>query len=367
MKIQDYIDQTKLLKHIQDGYVHKINHPTLPLSLLSYTRKTVYDNLWDDVTTRTRGLIYDNIDGSVIARPFEKFFNLEDTLVDTFGETRPVFSEKLDGSLGIFYIYHGQWGVASKGSFTSVHAEWMNSWIASHIEEHGSLVWPVGYTPIFEMIAESVQTHVLNYEGKEDLVLVSLVNNETGEELPPMAIQSYAERNHMTVVEFYNMTLGAAVKLDRQNREGFVATYPRSGRAPLKVKIKHPTFLTNQKLVHQVSPKHLLESLEAGNADLLGDWQKLLPTHVGLKVFQWSQRYHAAYRTIHATAALLVHEILKNMTTRKEAAAFLMQPDNKPYAGICFALLDQKEGYKNAIWKLVGQRVQIENTIDGGE
>lgn len=376
MKLEHYLDRDKLAQRIQEGYVDVKTHPTLPLQLYCHTRMAVLDNFWDEITTKCRGLIVNKFNGEIVARPFEKFFNVNtedrpETHVSGFLAytlPRPIVSDKLDGSLGIFWEYEGHWGVASKGSFTSVHAQWMTQRLAQHIEEHGSLIWPEGYTPVFEMIAESVQTHVIDYHGEERLVLIALINKSSGEELLPVALESYGKRNHLPTPTFYNMNLAGAFALDRENHEGFVFTYPRLGQPPLKVKVKHPTFLRVQKVVHHVSPKNLLEMLMHNDMAGLEDWQKQLPTHVSQQVREWSRLYWEAYRTNQAEAIMRTHVILTTTTTRKEAAEFLRRQENAPYAAICFAYLDQNvEGYRKSLWKLVGKQVQINNTVDGGE
>lgn len=370
MKLSDYIDVEQLAKEIKDGYVDVKIHETLPLALLCHTKKATLDWHWNDVTTKCRGLIctIDQNFGDIIARPFEKFFDVntpgrpETLVLAEAALPRPVVSDKLDGSLGIFWEYNGHWGVASKGSFSSEHAQWATNWLANHIEEHGALVWPKGYTPVFEMIAESVQTHVINYNGVEDLILIALVNNETGEELPPMALESYAKRNDLRVVTFYRMNLAGAMGLDREGHEGFVFTYPVPGKAPLKLKVKHPTFKVHQKWVYHLTPKRVLEALMNGDP-IFDGLAGLLPQHVYNRVMEWSITYKTAYKAIQARCVSLCYEVLATTTTRKEAAAILTQPDNQPYAGICFALMDQHQSYKKLIWKLVSQRVHIENTV----
>lgn len=66
------------------------------------------------------GLICD-LDGEIIERPFEKFFNIEEhnhSLPDLKFE----IYEKLDGSLGILYFLEGIPYIASRGSFDSPQA-----------------------------------------------------------------------------------------------------------------------------------------------------------------------------------------------------------------------------------------------------
>ncbi len=75
MRLDNYMDVVKLERHIKDGLVMVNHHKELPLRILTYSRKVVLEDLWDDVTTKCRGLIV-GPNQQIIARPFEKFFNL---------------------------------------------------------------------------------------------------------------------------------------------------------------------------------------------------------------------------------------------------------------------------------------------------
>ena len=66
-----------LNRYHEEGLVYKQVHPTLPLTIWNYSEKVQYENLWDDVTLQTRGLVTDD-KGNVVARPFKKFFNIEE-------------------------------------------------------------------------------------------------------------------------------------------------------------------------------------------------------------------------------------------------------------------------------------------------
>ena len=111
-------DLEKLNKYIEEGLVVKNEHPTLPISIYNYSRKTQYENNWDEITKQCRGLILDN-EGYVIAKGFDKFFNMEELVSEDIpNETFEVF-EKLDGSLGILFWYEGKWILSTKGSFFS--------------------------------------------------------------------------------------------------------------------------------------------------------------------------------------------------------------------------------------------------------
>jgi len=65
------------------GLLYSQIHPTLPLTIWNYTEKVQYESLWDEVTLSARGLVTDG-NGRVVARPFSKFFNIEEVKVKLF-------------------------------------------------------------------------------------------------------------------------------------------------------------------------------------------------------------------------------------------------------------------------------------------
>ena len=71
------MDIATLNTYFENGLLSKQSHPSLPLTIWNYTDKVQYDGLWDDVTLQCRGLITENVTGSVLVRPFNKFFNYE--------------------------------------------------------------------------------------------------------------------------------------------------------------------------------------------------------------------------------------------------------------------------------------------------
>jgi RNA ligase len=109
----------KLNQYYEDGLLYKQVHPTLPLTIWNYTEKVQFESKWDEITLMSRGLVTDD-KGNIVARPFSKFFNIEE------GKYTPTENfevwEKMDGSLGIVFWYEGQWVVATRGSFTSDQA-----------------------------------------------------------------------------------------------------------------------------------------------------------------------------------------------------------------------------------------------------
>jgi tRNA splicing ligase len=333
MKLAEYLDVKKLLDHIQRGVVTVGFHPTLPLAIYCYGRKCTYDQLWDDVTRKCRGLIVDIETNEIIARPFEKFFSVGQDVEtderlkavdDVYGP--PVIQEKVNGSLGIFWRYGIHWGIATKGSFQSEHAKFATKWLEDHIEKRGKLVFPEGYTPVFEIICQGIQEHAIKYE-KDGLVLLALINNETGEELNQHLLVDYAIRNKLaSPLWFAHATLDNCLQFDTDRWEGYVATYSIPGKAPFKLKIKFPTYLENRKKFY--------EEQEA----------KKRETYMNTRT--------AEYDKVFKEVTAIVEESLKVCTTRKEFAEFFKDEARIKYANVCFALIDERD-YKKEIWKLL--------------
>jgi RNA ligase len=357
MKIEQYIpNQEKLEAYVKSGLVTASPHPRLPLLILTYGRSAVYENLWDDVTIKCRGLIIDR-QGNVIARPFEKFFNVatsyrEETWLENLPTTKPDILEKLDGSLGILYRYNGEIGIASKGSFKSEHANWATGYYQAH---HKEAQWPEGYTPVFEMICQEVQTHVVHYRLDDHLALLGMVNIETGEELSYDSLCIWAAGNGIPVVEKFDKSVGDVLAEDRPNKEGYVLSWPRPGTTPLKVKVKHETFLAMQKIAHAATPKSILDALCEGQDELIETWTASANPEIASFVQGHASRFRGKYMETLGIAAGMAQTARMRYGSRKDQAAFLTQDNgHKFYSGIAFALLDSKapETIRKAVWKV---------------
>src|SRR5690348_3368213 len=98
------LDLANLQRMIDERYISVQQHPRLDLYIYNYTQSAQYDGVWNNETLQCRGLIMDSAN-TIIARPFPKFFNLQEAIDK--GEQLPaeefVVTEKMDGSLGILY------------------------------------------------------------------------------------------------------------------------------------------------------------------------------------------------------------------------------------------------------------------------
>lgn len=113
----------QLDRSVDEGWLTRSRHKTLPLAIYCYSNSTQYEGHWTDITKFARGVVVDN-EGQVIALPFQKFFN--------WGEKNAPFPpkykdylafEKLDGSLLNFWQYNGVWNASTKGSFDNEYID----------------------------------------------------------------------------------------------------------------------------------------------------------------------------------------------------------------------------------------------------
>lgn len=182
--LHDLIPAADLQAEIDDGWITRKTHPTLPLSIYTYTRACQYDRHWTPATIACRGLIADDTTGAIVAMPFAKFFNhAEHALGHEYAPPLPdepfeIF-DKEDGSLGIVFHYDGRWHVASKGSFISDQARWAQTWLDAR--EPDRLLAP-GHTYLAEILYPENRI-VVNNGDQRTLVLLA-VHAPDGAESP---------------------------------------------------------------------------------------------------------------------------------------------------------------------------------------
>ena len=374
MNFYQYIGVTKdefVMQYLDTRLVNEQSHPEFPLDIYSYGRACVHENKWDDVTRKCRGIIVNRDTEEVVARPFEKFFNFgQSDMPETDPETweddwpygQPIVWEKVDGFLCTLYHWKGKNYIASKGSFTSPHAKWATSWIQSS-------KWTVWadpkYTPVFEGVNPNLRI-VVDYGKRQELVLLAIVNNETGEEYGPGQTQLIAKSFDTPVAKVHDIGWQEAHARSYddmlKNEEGYVLTWYREGMTPFRLKVKFADYLRLHRMVTGVSPKHILEVLQNGwTTEMDGLLNESTPWFNKF-VSKWKRVIEAEFNRIEHGAKMsfdvyrkvLLEKSLQDQTlpTRKDWALLFNRPESKEFASIMFAMLDGKDE-KPVIWKMV--------------
>jgi len=228
-----------LNQYHEQGLLYKQVHPTLPLTIWNYSEKVQYESLWDDITLQCRGLVTDD-EGDVFARPFKKFFNMEEGKHTKTSEF-DVY-EKMDGSLGILF-YYGRWVFASRGSFTSEQALkfkeiFTEKYETSHLY-HTS-------TYLFEIIYPENRI-VVDYGDIEDVVMLAEIDTKSGEELD---LDHYTNSIFNVVKKYDGISDYSTLKgMVENNAEGFVVRFSNGER----MKIKGDEYIRLHKIMTNLS------------------------------------------------------------------------------------------------------------------
>jgi hypothetical protein len=254
-------------------------------------------------------------------------------------------------SLGILYWLDGLPAIATRGSFTSEQAIWATKWI----REHATNNWPDGFTPLFEIVFPENQIVVrYDYSG---LVLLAMVQGETGEEMEYWGLSFWAEENRVRVVDKFDKPLEVCVAEDVPNEEGYVASWERPGTTPLRCKIKYSGYCRLHKLLTQTNAVTVWEMLRDGlDVETLTED---VPNEFRAWIDGVEKRLRDEFKAIEdaALAAMLAYPGDKNITDKetKKAFAIYVTSRHPKVAPIMFAMVEGKK-YAPIIHKMIRPR-----------
>lgn len=253
--------------NIQTLVDYAIKHPQLilidkkdDLMKLNYTKKTIYNNLWNQYTIVCRGIIIDATNYEIIAYPFDKFFNAweyKQRKVNIPYHLNYWVTEKLDGVLIIPYQYKDRLAFSSRGKFDSEYSKY-----AKKIATFDNLPLE-DYTFIFELISPKFSRGnflVIEYE-KADLVLIGVRNKKKNLLLTPPEVIKIAENLNLTHFAIVDYDIKKIEKLQRDysrsKKEGWVVFFQNR----FLLKIKRLEYLDLVKAKTNLNYKTLLKKL----------------------------------------------------------------------------------------------------------
>lgn len=378
MKITDILDRKILREHLDNRLVGVQKHPTLPLCIYNYTPRAAFANVWGDGTIDyCRGLIVDGED-NVIARPFKKFHNLNtahiaETMEVNLPNVIPTVTEKMDGSLGIYWAYDGQYGIATRGSFTSPQSKWATDYLHEKWKGRGHICF-TSKTMLFEIIYKENRI-VVDYDF-EGLVMLGIVNIPDGTELPYDTVKQIADHCEFKCTDRYDSGVLKLVGVDEENREGYVLSYDVPGKSPVKVKVKFEDYVRLHRVVTGVSPKAIWELLATG-ADR--SFIEATPEHFRNWARSWVDKLYDEFNELYAIACHIYlgrpYQFLpmSDSDYRAKCAEYFKKECKEEIAsgtlGVCFAMLDHKNAVQieQMIWKLIKPRGDDQSFRTDGE
>ncbi len=160
------------------------------ISSFNFTNKAFYDKVWDEQTTKTRGLYLDTMKGKVVARAYDKFFNVNERPETKFDMLQyklqfPVTAYvKENGFLGIvsYNEYENDLFIASKSTIDSQFAQWFREMLyekvsSENIQKMKEFIKEHNVSFIFECVDMRNDPHIIEYPNSE-LFLLDIVQND---------------------------------------------------------------------------------------------------------------------------------------------------------------------------------------------
>lgn len=160
------------------------------ISSFNFTDKAFYDKVWNEQTTKARGLYLDTFKGKVAARAYNKFFNINERPETKFDMLQnklqfPVTAYvKENGFLGIvsYDEYNDDLFIASKSTIDSQFAEWLKDMVYAKItpqnrEKMKAFAKDNNVSFVFECVDMKNDPHIIEYP-ESGLYLLDIVYNQ---------------------------------------------------------------------------------------------------------------------------------------------------------------------------------------------
>jgi RNA ligase len=348
VKLAEILDPAELSRLVAKNYITARDHPTLPYKILNYTPKTQFDRNWTPETELSRGLMYDTHDGTIIGRGFAKFFNWGEREVAIPDEPFIAY-EKLDGSLGLSYLdADGLPSLATRGSFTSYQAKRGTQILRSTYAHALEKILALGtVTLCFEIILPEYRI-VVDYQGREDLVLLAAFDLETGQEIdldaPPIAALGFplARRYTATTLEETRALIEGPLF---ENGEGVVIRFAGG----LRLKLKREEYLRLHRIVTGITPRRIWQMLKDGSppvdrlfAGTPAPFQAWARTEIA--------KIEDQRAAIEGTSQDAYRQIVEAVPADRKGFAMLAQQQRR--SAILFKMYD-RQPFDDIIWKLV--------------
>ena len=323
---------------VQLGYVSVQTHPVLPLRIFKYRPTAQFEKMWNEVTTKCRGLVLDN-ENNVINNCIEKFHNIEE--LESLGITIPdlpyEITDKVDGSAILIFWYKNHLIACTLGSFVSDQAklaqELLNTMYSTLLGN-----FEIGKTYVMEILAPENKI-VLDHGTERRLVLITIRDNETGEDSGPVVSLGFP------IVEKIDKTI-EQILIDKKredfiNKEGFVVKFSNGFR----VKVKYEEYFRLHKIMTGINEKFIWEFMKDDKPLPLEN----VPDEFFNFITQTRDEFIKQYRITEDTAMMLFKQIPLGITRKEFAFEALKQPK---YSSIMFKMLEDKD-YSQLVWKMI--------------
>jgi len=182
------------------------------ISSFNFSKEAFYSKVWNNMTTQTRGLFIDTKNNLVMARSYNKFFNLderEETKYDNLKENLvypAYFYLKYNGFLGILSHYNNEFIFGTKSQlsgnfndyfkniFNKLFNEKQQETIKKRLIENESSM-------VFEVVDVINDKHIIEYKESKLVLLDEIHNSINYSKIKYNELKEFAERNNIEIKE----------------------------------------------------------------------------------------------------------------------------------------------------------------------
>lgn len=183
----------------------------------NFSKEAFYNKIWDHIITKARGLFIDVNTNKILARSYNKFFNInerKETEIKNIEKTLqyPVkFYLKYNGFLGILSVKDNEFFFASKTTNTGEYVDYFKTLFYKIFNEPQinaikNKIITDNVTFVFEVIDHIHDPHIIEYQ-KSKIVLLDMIYNTTDySKIPYEELKKFADDNRIEVKELIYTT-----------------------------------------------------------------------------------------------------------------------------------------------------------------
>lgn len=335
---------------IADGRIMAGRHSVYPeLRILKYSQVTNFSKDWDEITSASRGLIVNTETGEILARPFSKFFNWNESNAPQELMRGPIeVTEKEDGSLGILYTAPGgEIEISTAGGLQSDQAGHATQLYRERY--HGKWNPDSNYTYLFEIIYPQNRI-VLDYGDTDDLFLLGKVNKMTGTSIPLSKIDEW-KWNRAAVIDNFDDLSQITASENRPNHEGYIIHYLDTDA---RVKYKHEEYVALHRVMTGLSSRRIHELLASGG---IKDFQVNMPEefqkYFDDTVVELQNQYDSVEKNVYTTYKKVRESLPADVDKKTFAQTIIGSGQDRLTQGLLFKLFEREElddRAKKTIW-----------------
>lgn len=276
------------------------------ISSFNYTKTAFYNKIWDEQTTKARGLYVNIPEQKIVARAYDKFFNINERPETELSMLQyklafPVVSYvKENGFLGIvsYNEEDDSLFVTTKSRPDSDHASWLKDMLnkcvpESVLETLKQYIKEHNVSFIFECVDMENDPHIIEYDSNK-LYLLDIIHNEIPcrkydfEQLCDIADQfglshkekAYVLENWQDFFDWYYEVISEDYKYNNRHIEGFVIEDANGYMVKLKLYYynfwKFMRGISHEAIRRGYVNKHKLAELTSAIANHYYGWVKTL-------------------------------------------------------------------------------------------